>query len=299
MAKIWWASRRPGELNEKLEINFFNILSTSVLIAFVPYSSSGKTLAFILPAIVHILNQPKVDQYAGPTALVMAPTRELAQQIQTVANQFGISSGVRNACLFGGSAKMNQAADLRRGPQLVIATPGRLIDFLQTGEIQLARCTYLVLDEADRMLDMGFGMYRNMQMTLSKFQYIKPECFVIFRTPNSSNRQPNATRSSDIDVQCHMAERGARTGRRFPQGICAGERWFIGVERQSQYQANHQNLHRTQQRGRTATHPPNDSTGQQARGPENFNFHQHQTNGRQCCVLVEAQWNQCGLYSQR
>lgn len=104
-----------------------------------------------------------MDKYEGPTALVMAPTRELAQQIQTVANQFGISSGVRNACLFGGSAKMNQAGDLRRGPQLVIATPGRLIDFLQSGELKLHRCTYLVLDEADRMLDMGFGKYRILQ----------------------------------------------------------------------------------------------------------------------------------------
>lgn len=113
--------------------------------------SSGKTLGFILPAIVHILGQSKGDRGDGPIALVMAPTRELAQQIQEVANQFGISSGVHNACLFGGASKIAQAQVLNRGPQLVIGTPGRLIDFLQTGELRLPRCSYLVLDEADRM----------------------------------------------------------------------------------------------------------------------------------------------------
>ncbi|XP_067644839.1 ATP-dependent RNA helicase p62-like [Eurosta solidaginis] len=119
-------------------------------------TGSGKTLAFILPAIVHITNQPPLERGDGPIALVLAPTRELAQQIQTVANDFGSSVYVRNTCIFGGTPKGKQANDLERGVEIVIATPGRLLDFLTTGVTNLRRCTYLVLDEADRMLDMGF-----------------------------------------------------------------------------------------------------------------------------------------------
>ncbi|KAK4876791.1 hypothetical protein RN001_009297 [Aquatica leii] len=119
-------------------------------------TGSGKTLAYILPAIVHINNQPSVIRGEGPIALVLAPTRELAQQIQQVATEFGNSSYVRNTCIFGGAPKGPQARDLERGVEIVIATPGRLIDFLERGTTNLQRCTYLVLDEADRMLDMGF-----------------------------------------------------------------------------------------------------------------------------------------------
>lgn len=119
-------------------------------------TGSGKTLAFILPAIVHIMGQQPLKRGDGPIALVLAPTRELAQQIQTVANDFGSSAYVRNTCIFGGAPRSKQANDLERGVEIVIATPGRLLDFLQGGTTNLRRCTYLVLDEADRMLDMGF-----------------------------------------------------------------------------------------------------------------------------------------------
>ncbi|GFG40626.1 hypothetical protein Cfor_06663 [Coptotermes formosanus] len=119
-------------------------------------TGSGKTLAYILPAIVHINSQPRLLRGDGPIALVLAPTRELAQQIQQVAQDFGASSHVRNTCVFGGAPKGPQARDLERGVEICIATPGRLIDFLERGTTNLKRCTYLVLDEADRMLDMGF-----------------------------------------------------------------------------------------------------------------------------------------------
>lgn len=119
-------------------------------------TGSGKTLGYILPAIVHINNQQPLQRGDGPIALVLAPTRELAQQIQQVATEFGSSSYVRNTCVFGGAPKGGQMRDLQRGCEIVIATPGRLIDFLAAGATNLRRCTYLVLDEADRMLDMGF-----------------------------------------------------------------------------------------------------------------------------------------------
>ncbi|CAH1400401.1 unnamed protein product [Nezara viridula] len=119
-------------------------------------TGSGKTLAYILPAVIHIRNQPRVQRGDGPIALVLAPTRELAQQIQTVASQFGGACGQKSVAVFGGAPKGPQARDLERGVEIVIATPGRLIDFLARGTTNLRRCTYLVLDEADRMLDMGF-----------------------------------------------------------------------------------------------------------------------------------------------
>ncbi|XP_022910830.1 uncharacterized protein [Onthophagus taurus] len=119
-------------------------------------TGSGKTLAYMLPATVHINSQPRANRGEGPIALILAPTRELAQQIQKVARDFGSSTMIRNTCIFGGSPKGPQARDLERGVEVVIATPGRLIDFLEKGTTNLSRCTYLVLDEADRMLDMGF-----------------------------------------------------------------------------------------------------------------------------------------------
>ncbi|XP_052565998.1 uncharacterized protein LOC120413389 [Culex pipiens pallens] len=119
-------------------------------------TGSGKTLAYILPALIHISNQPRLMRGDGPIALVLAPTRELAQQIQQVCDDFGRRMSVMNTCIFGGASKMGQANDLRRGVEIVIATPGRLIDFLESGTTNLRRTTYLVLDEADRMLDMGF-----------------------------------------------------------------------------------------------------------------------------------------------
>uniref|UniRef100_A0A182YQA1 RNA helicase n=1 Tax=Anopheles stephensi TaxID=30069 RepID=A0A182YQA1_ANOST len=119
-------------------------------------TGSGKTLAYILPALVHISNQPRIARGDGPIALVLAPTRELAQQIKQVCDDFGRRMGIYNTCVFGGASKYPQESDLRRGVEIVIATPGRLIDFLERETTNLRRCTYLVLDEADRMLDMGF-----------------------------------------------------------------------------------------------------------------------------------------------
>lgn len=87
---------------------------------------------------------------------MLVPTRELAQQVSKVAQEFGANSRVRNTCVYGGAPKGPQLRDLERGSEICIATPGRLLDFLEAGKTNLRRCTYLVLDEADRMLDMGF-----------------------------------------------------------------------------------------------------------------------------------------------
>lgn len=119
-------------------------------------TGSGKTLSYILPGIVHINAQPTLGRGDGPIVLVLAPTRELAVQIKEECSKFGSSSRIRNTCVYGGAPKGPQIRDLARGSEIVIATPGRLIDFLEQGKTNLKRVTYLVLDEADRMLDMGF-----------------------------------------------------------------------------------------------------------------------------------------------
>merc|ERR1719510_2333144 len=119
-------------------------------------TGSGKTLAFLLPAIVHINAQPLLRPKDGPIVLILAPTRELAVQIKGEADKFGYTSSIKNTCVYGGAPKREQAMHLRNGVEIVIATPGRLMDFLEQETTNLRRVTYIVLDEADRMLDMGF-----------------------------------------------------------------------------------------------------------------------------------------------
>mmetsp|Transcript_23245 Transcript_23245/g.26481 ORF Transcript_23245/g.26481 Transcript_23245/m.26481 type:complete len:516 (+) Transcript_23245:125-1672(+) len=119
-------------------------------------TGSGKTLAFLLPAMIHINAQPYLKPGDGPIVLVLAPTRELAVQIKEECDKFGASSEIKNTVVYGGVPKRTQVQTLRSGIEIVIATPGRLIDHLTQGNTNLKRVTYLVMDEADRMLDMGF-----------------------------------------------------------------------------------------------------------------------------------------------
>lgn len=119
-------------------------------------TGSGKTISFMLPACVHINSQPPLSSNDGPIVLVLCPTRELAIQVQAVAAQFGSPTRLRSTCIYGGASKGPQIKDLERGSEIVVATPGRLIDLIEMRKISMRRITYLVLDEADRMLDMGF-----------------------------------------------------------------------------------------------------------------------------------------------
>ncbi|KAJ3692568.1 hypothetical protein LUZ60_011663 [Juncus effusus] len=122
-------------------------------------TGSGKTLAFVLPMLRHIKDQNPVIPGEGPIALVMAPTRELVQQIHSDIKKFSKGINVNCVAVYGGSGVAQQISDLKRGCEIVVCTPGRMIDILSTsgGKISnLRRVTYLVMDEADRMFDMGF-----------------------------------------------------------------------------------------------------------------------------------------------
>jgi len=121
-------------------------------------TGSGKTAAFMLPALERLL-APSAAETArgiGPRVLVLAPTRELALQVQKATHGYGSRQRLRTACLVGGVSYGLQLKQLSRPVDIVIATPGRLKDHLERGRIDFGRIELLVLDEADRMLDMGF-----------------------------------------------------------------------------------------------------------------------------------------------
>ncbi|XP_006352924.1 DEAD-box ATP-dependent RNA helicase 5 [Solanum tuberosum] len=119
-------------------------------------TGSGKTLAFGIPAIMHITSKRKSKKSKNPVCLVLSPTRELAQQISDVLCEAGKPTGVQSVCLYGGVDKHHQKASLRSGVDIVIGTPGRLQDLMEMGACNLKEVSFVVLDEADRMLDLGF-----------------------------------------------------------------------------------------------------------------------------------------------
>ena len=120
------------------------------------HTGSGKTAAFLLPSL-HRLLSPSTQPGKGPRVLVLTPTRELALQIEKAASTYGRGlSRLRTVCLVGGAPYAQQLRGLRDAVDIVVATPGRLMDHMESGRIEFSRLEVLVLDEADRMLDMGF-----------------------------------------------------------------------------------------------------------------------------------------------
>lgn len=128
-------------------------------------TGSGKTAAFLVPVLNRVFETGPVPvpdtarrnpNKQFPVCLILAPTRELASQIFSEARKFAYRAKVRACCIYGGTDFRTQFRDIERGCQLLVATPGRLVDLLDRGRIGLDAVRFLVLDEADRMLDMGF-----------------------------------------------------------------------------------------------------------------------------------------------
>ncbi|OUC45364.1 DEAD/DEAH box helicase, partial [Trichinella nativa] len=161
-------------------------------------TGSGKTAAFLIPLLVWLMSLPKIERYTdddgggfeffcfvmikreedvdqGPYAVIMAPTRELAQQIEEEANKFGGPLGVRTVSVIGGLSREEQGFKLRMGCEIVIATPGRLVDVLENRYLVLNQCTYVILDEADKMLDMGFEPYVQNILSYMPVTNLKPD----------------------------------------------------------------------------------------------------------------------------
>jgi len=125
-------------------------------------TGTGKTAAFILPALQRLaaqgLRAPSKRRGVGvPGVLVLAPTRELAQQVATQSARYGQNVRLRTVCVFGGAPYPPQNREIERGVDVLVATPGRLMDHIERGRVDLSKLQVLVLDEADRMLDMGFS----------------------------------------------------------------------------------------------------------------------------------------------
>jgi ATP-dependent RNA helicase RhlE len=115
-------------------------------------TGTGKTAAFVLPVLQHLLKSPRRQINAA----IITPTRELAEQINGAINSLGKHTGIRSIALYGGTNINNQINELNRGAEIIVACPGRLIDHLWRGSIDLSKLEILIIDEADRMFDMGF-----------------------------------------------------------------------------------------------------------------------------------------------
>ncbi|MGH8530839.1 MAG: DEAD/DEAH box helicase [Nevskiales bacterium] len=146
-------------------------------------TGTGKTAAFVLPILQRLANQPAPGRRL-PRVLVLTPTRELAAQIGESVRTYGRNLKIRSTCIFGGVGHAPQTSALRQGVDIVIATPGRLLDHMQQRNADLSAIEVLVLDEADRMLDMGF--IRDIRRVLQKLP------------PQRQNLLFSATFSEDI-----------------------------------------------------------------------------------------------------
>ncbi len=122
----------------------------------VAQTGTGKTAAFVLPILDYLVKDPVQAKKRPIRALVVVPTRELAVQVEEAVQTYGKATPIRSTTIYGGVSKGTQRTALRNGVDVVVATPGRLLDFVGSKEIDLSFVDVLVLDEADRMFDMGF-----------------------------------------------------------------------------------------------------------------------------------------------
>ena len=119
-------------------------------------TGTGKTAAFALPMLQHLADDPVRPRHFATRALILAPTRELALQIEASLRDLGGQKGLRIVAVLGGVSRFRQAQRMRGGAEIVVGTPGRVCDLMATGELKLNEVSQFVLDEADRMLDLGF-----------------------------------------------------------------------------------------------------------------------------------------------
>ncbi|GAB0056251.1 ATP-dependent RNA helicase RhlE [Candidatus Magnetaquicoccaceae bacterium FCR-1] len=119
-------------------------------------TGTGKTAAFVLPILNRLISQPRRPRAGETTVLILTPTRELASQIGATIEAFSATLPIRHTVIFGGVGQYLQAKAMSRGVHILVATPGRLLDLINQGIVRLASLQVFVLDEADRMLDMGF-----------------------------------------------------------------------------------------------------------------------------------------------
>ncbi|KAK9898482.1 DEAD-domain-containing protein [Cystobasidium minutum MCA 4210] len=141
-------------------------------------TGSGKTAAFLIPMLTYISKLPPLsdaNRHMGPYALVLAPTRELAQQIEQEAKKFTSRLGYKCVSIVGGRQMEEQALQLRDGAEIIIATPGRLKDCIERSIVVFGQCTYVVMDEADKMIGLGFEDVINFILDTLPVSNLKPD----------------------------------------------------------------------------------------------------------------------------
>ncbi|TKY89906.1 hypothetical protein EX895_001203 [Sporisorium graminicola] len=190
-------------------------------------TGSGKTASFLIPMLSYISKLPKLNEQTkalGPQALILVPTRELAQQIETETNKFVGRLGLRCVSIVGGHDMNDQAYALRDGAEIVIATPGRLKDCIERHVLVLSQCTYVVMDEADKMVDMGFEPQVNFILDSLPVSNLKPDSEVA-EDPLSSEHTVGRYRVTMLysATMPPSVERMARVYLRRPATITIGD----------------------------------------------------------------------------
>ncbi len=161
-------------------------------------TGTGKTAAFILPILQHLTTGP----LRFPRALIIAPTRELAEQIYEHSHALGKFTPIRSTAIYGGVSKKKQIDRLKRGTEIVIACPGRLLDHVMGGTIDLSRVEIVVLDEADRMCDMGF--LPDIRRILKKVPQRKQTLFFSATMPHDIRQLSESILKDPAEVQIDM-----------------------------------------------------------------------------------------------
>ncbi|HEU5148796.1 MAG TPA: DEAD/DEAH box helicase [Chryseosolibacter sp.] len=162
-------------------------------------TGTGKTAAFALPLIQLLHEQRATQKVKGVRALVLAPTRELAIQVADNLGKYGKHTGIRHTAIFGGVSQHQQTQVLRRGVDVLIATPGRLLDLVIQGHISLQHIEYLVLDEADRMLDMGF--INDIRKILSRIPETRQTIFFSATMPDEVQHLVNGILKNPVRIE--------------------------------------------------------------------------------------------------
>ena len=187
-------------------------------------TGTGKTAAFALPLLQHLINRPVANTPRGARILVLSPTRELASQIHEAFGTYGRFLNFRRAAIFGGVNAQGQIKTMGRGVEVLVATPGRLLDLMNQGRVDLSSVEALVLDEADRMLDMGFypdirkiaaktpSDRQTLMFSATMSPNIAKLAKSLLRDPVRIDVAPQATPAETVDQQILFVERSAKTG---------------------------------------------------------------------------------------
>ena len=190
-------------------------------------TGTGKTAAFVLPILQHLL----ASRRRGVRALILAPTRELAEQTHRAIGDLGARTGLRSAAVYGGVSKGPQLSALRAGVPILVACPGRLLDHAGEGDVDLTHVEVLVLDEADRMCDMGF--LPDIRRILRLLPERRQTLFFSATMPDDIRSLADSILTDPATVQIGRAAGGDRLPRAVPDAVEQEDRDALAILEQT------------------------------------------------------------------